>query len=193
MKKVERSEILGLDAYERARPKMLEELIAKKRNRRVAVGDHMTFIFENHDTVRFQIHEMVRTERMVKEPAIAHEIETYNELVPDEGELSATLMIEYEPEGRREALDRLRGLEEHVLLHVGDRSAEARFEILPGEEPDRVPSISYVRFAIGREAAADLRDESKTAALEITHPSYQARAELPGAVRLELAADLEAE
>lgn len=192
MKRVERSEILDLGAYEQVRPRYLDRIITMKKNRRVAVGEHMTFIFENHDTVLFQIQEMVRTERMTRDAAIQDEIDTYNELVPGEGELFATLMIEYEPEGRRESLDRLRGLGDHVVMHVGNREAKAVFEPLPGEEPGRVPSISYLRFVVGADAAKALRDASQTAALEVTHPSYQARTDLPAAVRTELASDLEA-
>jgi hypothetical protein len=191
MRKVQRSEILDIGAYEPLRSRFLERIIATKKNRRVAVGAHMTFVFENRDTVLFQIQEMVRTERITKEAAIEHEIETYNELVPGDGELFATLMIEYPPEGRREALDALQGLKEHVFLRVGDRRAKGQFQVLPGEEPDRVPSINYVRFPIGKAALAPLRDESHPAVLEVTHPSYTADAPLTPAVRHELASDLE--
>ncbi|MFW6049962.1 MAG: DUF3501 family protein [Myxococcota bacterium] len=192
MKKVERSEVLDLGAYEEIRPRFMQRIIEMKKNRRVAVGDHMTFIFENYDTALFQIQEMLRAERITREDGIQHEIETYNDLVPGEGELFATLMIEYEPEGRREKLDALRGLKNHVFLHVGERRVQAEFEVLPGEEPDRLPSINYVRFRVGADAAKWLRDTSQPTALEVDHPAYSARAELPAAVRRELAGDLEA-
>ncbi|MFW5925873.1 MAG: DUF3501 family protein [Myxococcota bacterium] len=191
MKKVQRSEVLDIGAYEEIRPRFRQRIIEAKQNRRVAVGDHMTFIFENHDTVLFQIQEMIRTERITKESGIEHEIETYNDLVPGDGELFATLMIEYEPEGRREKLDALRGLKDHVFLVVGDRRVQGQFEVLPGEEVDRVPSINYVRFAAGRDAAALLRDGGRPAALEVDHPSYTARTDLAPPVRRELAEDLE--
>jgi hypothetical protein len=192
MKKVERSELLALDAYEGIRERFGARIIALKKNRRIAVGEHMTFVFENRDTVLFQIQEMLRTERITKSTAIDHELATYNDLVPDDGELSATLLIEYDDANERgPMLLALAGLGDHVALRVGDREAKAVFRPLPGEEPDRLPAVNYVRFPLGADAAALLRDASVPAALEVSHPSYRARADLAPAVRVELASDLE--
>jgi len=192
MKKVERSEILDLGAYEGIREQFRSRIIQMKRNRRLSVGDHMTFIFENHDTVLFQIQEMLRTERISKESSIQHEIDTYNDLVPAEGELSATLMIEYDDKAKRaEALEKLAGIGEEIAIRVGDLEGKAKLHPLPGEEPDRLPAVNYLTFLLGREGAAALRDSSRKAVLEVKHPFYEATAEIPAAMREELASDLE--
>lgn len=192
MKKVERSEILDLGAYEGIRDQFRARVIQKKKNRRLSVGDHMTFMFEDHDTVLLQIQEMIRTERISKDSAIKHEIDTYNDLVPGDGELSATLMIEYEDKAERaEALAKLAGIGEEVVLRIGDREARAVFRPLPGEETDRLPAVNYVTFPVGEDGAELLRDRSRQAVLEVNHPFYEARAELPPAMREELATDFE--
>ena len=192
MKKIGRGELLDLVAYEGVREQFRDRIIRMKKNRRVTVGGNMTFIFENRDTVLFQVQEMLRTERITKEAAIAHEIETYNDLVPGDGELSATLMIEYdEPTERRRMLDSLNGLGGQVFLVVGDREARAVFRPLPGEEPDRIPAVNYVTFPVGGDGSRRLRDAGTRAAIEIRHPAYQASTELPKPVREELASDFD--
>ena len=119
MKKIERSEILDLGGYEAIRDRFKQRMIEMKKRRRTAVGEHMTLVWENRDTVLFQIQEMLRTERITNERGIAHEIATYNDLIPDAGELSATLMIEYDdPAERAQAGDVLAGLGEHFWIEV---------------------------------------------------------------------------
>ena len=98
---VTRDEVLDLTAYEKARPLIREQLLAVKAPRRVHLGDALTFLFENRDTVRYQVQEMVRAERMVEEEAIAHELETYNELLGRKGELGAALLIEIDDPAER--------------------------------------------------------------------------------------------
>jgi hypothetical protein len=192
MKKVERAELLGLGEYEGIRDHFRARIIEMKRNRRVPVGPHMTFIFENHDTVLLQIQEMLRTERISQEKAIAHEIATYNELVPGEGELSATLMIEHtDKDERAKALAELHDLGEHVVLRIGDHAAKARFQKQDGEEEGRLPAVNYLLFDVGREAKAALEDGATEAILEITHPRYPHATKLSAETRGELADDLD--
>jgi hypothetical protein len=191
MNKVDRSEILDLGEYEKIRTHFRNRMIARKKNRRISVGEHMTFVFENHDTVLLQIQEMLRTERISAEKGILHELETYNELVPGEGELSATLLIEYDEQAeRREALDAMADLGEHVALEVGGAKHPARFRPLPGEEPGRLPAVNYLFFAPGADVAEALRDSSVEARLVVSHPSYQQATALSDALRAELADDL---
>lgn len=190
MRSVARNEILDLGAYEQVRPRFLERIIATKKKRRLTVGEHMTFIFENRETVMFQIQEMLRVERITKDKAVQHELDTYNSMVPGAGELFATLMIEYvDPVARKRALDSMPDLKHHVHLVVGGTRATGSFELLPGEEDDRLPSVNYVRFVVGDVATA-LLDESAPARLELDHPSYTASLDLPRATRRELAEDL---
>ncbi|MCA9581468.1 MAG: DUF3501 family protein, partial [Myxococcales bacterium] len=181
MRKVERSEILGLGEYEAIRPHFRQRIMEEKRHRRIAIGDHMTLIFENHDTMLLQVQEMLRTERITNEKAIRHELDTYNDVVPGAGELSATLMIEYvDPTLRREMATKLATLRRHVHLVIGNSAHTAEFRDLDGEEPDRLPSVNYLRFHVGHVAGA-LR--AGPTLIRFDHPDYRAEAPLPQGVR----------
>ncbi len=191
MKPVRRHDLLDLAAYERIRPEFRERVIEIKRPRRVAVGARLTFIFENRETVLFQIQEMLRTERTVKEEEIQAEIDVYNELIPGAYELSATLMIEIpEADLIREELDRLIGIDERVLLEIGEASVAASFD--PKQyEGDRISAVQYVRFPLGPELAERFADFEVPVTLRVAHPHYHASAPIEGSSRASLAQDLE--
>jgi len=190
MRNVEPSEILDLTAYERIRADFVEKMIALKRPRRVHVGEDLCFIFENRDTVIFQIQEMTRAERTVDPEAIAEEVAVYNELVPGENELSATLMIEIPDQSRiRPALDRLVGIDEHVFLDVGGDTVQATFDEKQFEE-ERISAVQYIRFPLGAELAARFRDPSVPVILRTDHPNYTASTAIEGESRASLIADL---
>jgi hypothetical protein len=190
MRKVEASEILDLTAYEKVRAEFVERMIELKRPRRINVGDVLCFVFENRDTVIFQIQEMTRAERTVSEEKIAAEVAVYNELVPEEYELSATLMIEIPDKTRiRPQLDRLVGIDEHIFLVVGDALVRATFDEKQFEE-DRISAVQYIRFPLGRELAAKFRDASVPVELRVDHPNYAGKTPIDGAARASLAADL---
>ena len=192
MKPVDRSELLELGAYEQVRPHFRQRLIETKKRRRVDLGAHMSLVFENHDTVLLQIQEMLRTERISDERAIAHELTTYNEMIPPMGGLSATLFIEYDDrEERARMLQRFATLRDHIHMLVGHRRATAKFTVQYGEEMDRLPAVNYLSFDIGTDAAAALRDEATSAALIVDHPDYAVQLPLPTALRSELASDLD--
>src|ERR1043166_6519548 len=117
MKPVERSEIVDYLTYEDQRSAFRAEVMRAKASRRVHVGEHLTLLFENHTTIRYQIQEMIRAERIVRESDILHEIDTYNELLGDEGELGCTLLIEIpDPEVRGQMLHEWWDLPERVYL-----------------------------------------------------------------------------
>jgi hypothetical protein len=101
MKPLEFSEIRHIADYEAERKSWRPEVMALKDRRRIRLGEHMTFLFENRETVRYQIQEMMRIERIVEPEAIRHELDTYNELIPGPNELSASLLIEYETPAER--------------------------------------------------------------------------------------------
>jgi hypothetical protein len=190
MHKVKASEILDLVAYEKIRPEFLEKMIAMKRPRRIHVGENLCFIFENRDTVIFQIQEMTRAERTVADEAIALEVAVYNELVPGPDELSATMMIEIPDQDRiRSELDRLVGIDEHVCLDVGDETVRALFDDKQFED-ERISAVQYIRFPLGKELAARFRDPTVPASLRVDHPNYQSTTPIEGASRATLAADL---
>ncbi len=191
MRKVTLDEIMGLERYERIRDEFRRRIIDLKKNRRVSVGDHITFVFENHDTVLFQIQEMLRAEHITDIDKIRFELDTYNTLIPDEGELSATMLIEItELSQIRPALVRLIGIEKAVTLHIGDQFVTPGvFE--PGRsKEDNLSAVQYVRFPFVPEARAVFKDERQEVRLVIDHPNYQAQAVLSPAVRHALAAEL---
>jgi hypothetical protein len=166
-------------------------MIELKRPRRVHVGPVLCFLFENRDTVIFQIQEMTRAERNVDEEAIAEEVAVYNELVPRDHELSATLMIEIpDQQSIRRELDRLIGIDEHVHLDVGGESVRATFDDKQFEE-DRISAVQYIRFPLGPELAAKFRDPSVPVELRVDHPNYAEKVAIEGETRASLAADLD--
>ena len=121
MKKLTVDDIVDMRAYERERDVLRRTIIDLKRVRRIALGPIMTMVFENTVTMRWQVQEMARAERMLRDEQIAHEVETYNQLIPDENELSATLMIELTSEpALREWLPRLIGIEHRVAIVLPD-------------------------------------------------------------------------
>lgn len=195
MKPVSIQEILSVADYERVRPRLRPLFMAEKDRRRLSVGEHLTLLFENGQTVWYQIQEMVRIERITDAKAIEHEIETYNESIPASGELCATLLIEYgEPTERDEALKRLAGLESHLRLVVGERRQAAGFDARQISS-ERVSAVQFVRFlldGISAEEFGRLAGLGRVA-LEVDHPHLSARAVIQGALAAALAADLRQE
>ena len=190
MKPVERSELLDLGAYEGIREHFRRLIIELKRHRRVPLGPNMTALFENHDTVLHQIQEMLRTERITQESAIEHELSTYNQLIPGERELSATLFIEYPDRAERDRmLVALAGVEDRFYLWVeGERLAavgEAR-----GARTDRTTAVHYLKVPLSETAFAALKQGRASVRLGVEHPSYTAESELGEATRRALAEDL---
>jgi hypothetical protein len=147
VKPVEREEILDYVTYEQQRDALRTEAMAAKAVRRVHIGEYLTLLFENYLTMRYQIQEMVRAERMVKEADIQHELDTYNELLGGEGELGCTLLIEIEdPAVRDEKLRAWWRLPEklYLLLEDGTRVWPTFDERQRGD--DRVSSVQYLKF-----------------------------------------------
>ena len=176
MKPVQLSEIRNIADYEIERLSLRPRMIALKDRRRVRVGDHLTFLFENRETVLYQIQEMMRIERIVDPVAIRHEVETYNELIPPPGGLSASLLIEYaSAEERDEKLRGLLGLEEHVsLLVAGLAPSKAVFDRRQIAS-DRLSAVQYVRFELTPEQRSRWCEGVRIA---IDHPRYNAETAL---------------
>jgi hypothetical protein len=189
MRKVVLDDIVGLAAYEKIRQDLRRRIIELKQKRRVTVGDRVSFVFENRDTVIFQIQEMLRVERITDLDKIREEISTYNELIPESGELSATLFIEIEDQSRlREELLKFLGIDEAVSIKVGDYSVPARFEEGRSKE-DKISAVQYVRFRFDEQAReAFLRGENTE--LLIDHPNYKAQVKLQPETQKSLAEDL---
>lgn len=196
MRALDFSEIKNMLEYEKVREAARARNLEVTRPRRVPVGDRLTFLFENRETVWFQIQEMIRTERIVEERKVRDEIDTYNDLIPGSGELSATLFIEI-PEIARLSQQEVRGLVDRFLgldkgavsLEVAGQRIPARFESGQSRE-ERMSAVHFLRFSLPAEARAALSDPSQPASLVVEHPNYRARRELPPETRAELVTDL---
>jgi Protein of unknown function (DUF3501) len=177
--------------YEGVREQFRAQVIAAKKDRRVHVGPVMTLIFENRLTVKFQVQEILRAERVTAPEAVAMELQGFNEMLPERDELSATLMIELtgsEPEVAAE-LKKLNGLSTHLFLELGDVRRPARFD--PGrDDGQRISAVQYVRFPMDGTTGL-LLDLARPAHLVVDHANYSHRTALPEGVRRSLAADLD--
>lgn len=193
MKPLAPEDLLDIAAYERVRERKLAEIIELKKTRRIGVGPYITLLFENRETVRSQIQEMMRAERTVDERAIREELDAYNPLIPADGEISATLFIEVEDQSRvREVLDRFLGLDEPACVALRFAAAgivPAQFEAGHSRE-DRISAVHLVRFALGEAERKAFRSGEGPIAIAIRHPAYKAEAEITGALRRALAGDL---
>ena len=147
MRQVERNEIVDYMTYEDRRDEVRETIFQIKAHRRFHVGPHLTFLFENRDTIRYQVQEMVRAERMVREADIVHELKTYNELLGKEGQLGCTLLIEIrDAEGRQEKLSRWLKLNGSLYLKLED-GEKVRASWDPRQVgDDRLSSVQYLIF-----------------------------------------------
>jgi hypothetical protein len=186
-------DVVGLERYEAVRDEIRRRIIALKRARRVSVGPEITFVFENHDTVYFQIQEMLRAERITDLDAVREELAVYNALLPQPGELSATMLIEITEHDRiAERLLGFLGIDEAVWLQVGtDHRIAAAFE--PGRSrEDKLSAVQYLRFALAPAARRAFLDAAVPVQLVIDHPTYRAETALEGSTRASLGADLRA-
>jgi hypothetical protein len=151
VRKLTVDDIVDMRAYERERDELRREVIELKRIRRVALGPIMTLVFENTTTMRWQVQEMARAERMLRDEQIEHEVETYNELIPEPGELSATLMIELTSEpALREWLPKLVGIHDHIWVVVAD-GARIRGSVSDEDEvrltrDDVTAAVHFLKF-----------------------------------------------
>jgi len=189
MKKIALDDILGFSAYEKVRQEFRQEIIDKKKLRRVAVGDKVSLVFENRDTVIFQIQEMLRAERITDLDKIREEIAVYNELIPNPGELSATMFLEIEDQTHlRDELLKFLGIDEVVCLKVGGHSVRGQFEEGRSKD-DKISAVQYVRFPFSAEAQKEFIAGAR-AEMAIDHANYRARAVLSVEQQQSLAADL---
>lgn len=191
MRKVGLEDIMGLSAYERVREGFRRRIIELKKKRRLSVGDKVSLVFENRDTVIFQIQEMLRAEKITDLDKIREEIDVYNGLIPEPGELGATLFLEIEDQSHlREDLLKFLGIDEAVFLKVGARrSIHAEFEEGHTKE-DKISAVQYVRFPFTQELIQAFAKGDEDAVLLIDHPNYRAATTIEPEMRKSLAEDL---
>lgn len=192
MRKLSLEDMQNLYEYEKVRVDFRNRIIALKQLRRIPGGDRLSFTFENRETVKFQIQEMIRAERIVDDRKVIEEIEVYNQLLPDSNELGATLFIEITHQSEiKSELDRFQGLDrgDCVYFEFGDLARVfARFE--PGHSrEDRISAVHYLRFLFTAEERAWFEDANVSVALVVNHTKYIARTLLTREQRDALTAD----
>jgi len=191
--RLELSDIVDIASYEAIRDDYRKRLIAHKAERRVEVGGLVSLTFEDRETVRYQIQEMARVERLVDPARIAHEIEVYSELLPSEHELAATLFIQIpEMNQIREQLDRLLGIDECVLLAIGPDEDTTRVRALFDARQlaeDRISAVHYLRFPLSPEQRERLLSGA-AARIEIDHHAYRHAVALSDVTHASLCRDL---
>ena len=192
MPRIDRASLMTLEAYARERPQFRAKVIAHKKNRTVRLGEHLTLIFEDELTVRYQVQEMLRAERIFEEEGIQGELDAYNPLVPDGRNLKATLMLEFpDPEERRKRLQGLIGVEDKVWIRVeGHQPVWAiADEDLERDNEQKTSSVHFLRFELSEDMALALKTGAGLA-IGVDHPGYRATQETPPNVRSALARDL---
>ena len=194
MEKISRDSLMSLESYARARKDFRARVIAHKKHRTLALGEHVTLIFEDELTIRYQVQEMLRVERIFEEEGIQEELDAYNPLIPDGRNFKATMMIEYEDvDERRAALSRLKGIEDRVWVRVeGCAPAYAiADEDLERETDEKTSAVHFLRFELTGEMVSALK-YGVGLAVGIDHPHYTAKIDpVPPEVRSALLADLD--
>jgi|SRR3954471_16080810 len=189
---IKRESLLPLETYARERNALRARVIEHKKRRTVRLGDHVTLLFEDELTVRYQVQEMLRIERIFEEEGIQHELDVYNPLVPDGTNWKATMLIEYpDAEERKRMLAELRGIERRVWIEVEGcgRAAAIADEDLERENQEKTSSVHFLRFELEAPMRAALaRGAGLTVGVE--HPRYQASTVLAPEARAALCADL---
>jgi len=191
------AEVVERDHYANLRDRYRSAVIAYKRPRRISVGENVTLVFENRETIRFQVQEMLWVEGIRRDDKIQFELDTYNELIPKDGELSATLFVDItDGEAIRPTLDRLLGVDEHVSLVLGDAGDEQRIRAVfdPKQmDEDRLSAVQYIKFRLDPQQQRLFCDPAQPARVEIDHANYRREVEIAPATRASLAGDLTGE
>jgi hypothetical protein len=193
MDKLTPQDLLSLEDYHRQRPRLRAEVLEHKRHRQVPIGPNVTLYFEDRLTMRYQVQEMLRAERIFESEAIAEELEAYNPLIPDGTNLKATMMLEYpDVAERRAALASLVGIEHRVYLRIGalGKLFAHADEDLSRSDDDKTSAVHFLRFELDATMRAALKGGGGIK-FGVEHDRYRHEVEGSEAVRASLAADLD--
>ena len=191
-RKLTPADLWSLEDYSEQRPAFRQKVIAHKKKRTVHVGANLTLLFEDRLLIQYQVQEMLRIERIFERPAIQEELDAYNPLIPDGGNLKATCLIEFEDvEERRKALAQLRGLERQIWLQVGDgkKTLAIADEDLDRTNEEKTSAVHFLRFELDA-PARELLKRGGRLRIGSDHPQYREVADVPKEVGEALAADL---
>jgi hypothetical protein len=189
---IRRESLLSLEAYAKQRSQFRAKVMEHKKRRTIHLGGNVTLQFEDELTIRYQVQEMLRIERIFEEEGIQHELDAYNPLVPDGSNWKATLMIEYpDSDERRRMLAALKGIERRVWVRVGDLEPVYAIadEDLERENDEKTSSVHFLRFELDAAMRERLRGGIPVG-VGVDHPQYRAAVELEPEVRAALASDL---
>lgn len=193
MPAITRESLLTLEAYAKARHEFRAKVMAHKKNRSVHLGEHVTLLFEDELTMRYQVQEMLRVERIFEEEEIQRELDAYNPLVPGGSNFKATLQIEYEdPTERKRMLAQLHGIARETWVRVArhEKVYAIADEDLERETDEKTASVHFLRFELTPQMKAALKGGAALS-VGVEHPQYTAElSELPAATRNALVADL---
>jgi hypothetical protein len=193
MDKLTPDDLLSLERYHKERPRLRAEVLEHKRHRQAPLGPNLTLYFEDRLTMRYQVQEMLRAERIFESEAIAEELGAYNPLIPDGTNLKATMMLEYpDAEERRAALERLTGIENAVYLEVGTLGRVFAYadEDLPRSDDTKTSAVHFLRFELDQAMRVALKAGARLR-LGVDHDLYRHELEGSSELRAALAADLD--
>ncbi len=193
MDKLTPDDLLPLEKYHKERSRLRAEVLAHKRDRQAPLGPNLTLYFEDRLTMRYQVQEMLRAERIFESEAIAEELESYNPLIPDGTNLKATMMLEYaDVAERRPALERLKGIEDAVYVEVGTlgRVFAHADEDLERSDDNKTSAVHFLRFELDESMRAALKGGAPLT-LGVDHEHYRHALDGSAALRKSLAADLD--
>ncbi|GAA5187648.1 DUF3501 family protein [Ferrimonas gelatinilytica] len=179
MKKLQRDDLLSLESYAAQRDGFRARVMGHKQSLQLSLGPHLRLLFEDRLTIQYQVQEMLRIEKLFEAEEIQQELDAYNPLIPDGDNWKATMMLEYpDIDERREALSQLVGIEEQVMLHVGDEPAVAPVadEDMDRSEPGKTSSVHFLRWQLSDEMRQAL-SEGAPVWFSCEHPALAARTE----------------
>lgn len=192
MRKLDATTLWSLEQYSKLRPEFRKKVMAHKRQRTVHLGGNLTLLFEDELTIRYQVQEMLRIEKTFEEAGIQAELDAYNPLIPDGRNFKATMLIEYEdPAERKQALERLIGVEDQVWVKVGEHTTAMAIadEDMPRENDTKTSSVHFLRFEID-DAMADALRGGAPLTVGVSHPAYTHSTTIPAESRRSLVSDL---
>jgi hypothetical protein len=194
MAKLTRDKLMSLEDYAKARNAIRAEVMAHKKDRNIALGDHVTLIFEDEMTIRYQVQEMLRAEKVFEEAGIQDELDAYNPLIPDGSNWKATMMIEYEDiDERRRMLAKLVGLEDRVWVQVAgyEQVYAIADEDLERSTEEKTSAVHFLRLELTPEMSRALK-QGAGLSMGVDHPAYQTTLDpVPAEIRSSLLRDLQ--
>jgi Protein of unknown function (DUF3501) len=194
VKKLTRQDLLGLEQYASERKRLRSEVIAHKQLRNVQVGPNMTWCFEDYTTIRYQVLEMLRAERIFESEGIQAEIDAYNPLIPDGRNWKVTLLLEFpDPQLRRTALEKLIGVEDRCWIRVSEmeRVFAVADEDMERENDEKTSAVHFLRFELSPSMAEAMKGDASLS-IGVDHQEYRhLLSPLPRPVRDSLRLDLD--